>query len=352
VLDRLAVGVPDAAGPEVDLEMADPEVEAVHRLLADRYARPTAEVVRFAPDVPVFRVDGGPTESWVVRIGRSLERYAATLSVLERSSYRSARVIPDHEGRLVGETTAVSGENTQVLVITHVPGGPTPFEPVPVGRVGAALGRLHGQAAAALAAALAPVPGLPVIERAGMLPDNELAFGLRCLHAVDDVVTPAERGLWQRLVDACTRGRVLGGGLTPVFLHGDAHPWNSVQAASGEVSLIDWDSAGRGPAVIDLAFLAVSCDTGGLIGPIIAPDPRRLDAVLDGYRSEMTLADADLAALDDAIAFRVLVSAAVGFGSLTRAGRTASTEPGIRWSLDRWAAAPRLADRMRASLTT
>lgn len=342
--------MPDTAGPKVDLEMADPEVGAVHRLLADQYGRPAADVVRFAPDVPVFRVDGGATESWVVRIGRSLDRYAAALSVLERIGYPAARVVPDRDGRLVGEMVAVTGESTQVLVVTLVPGGPTPFEADPLGRVGAALGCLHGQAAAALAAAQDPVSGLPVIERAGMVPDNELAFGLRCLHAVDDVVTPAER-VWQRLVDACTRGRELGAGLTPLFLHGDAHPWNSVQAASGQVSLIDWDSAGPGPAVIDLAFLAVSCDSGGLIGPIVAPDPRRLDAVLDGYRAEMTLTDADLAALDDAIAFRVLVSAAVGFGSLTRAGHAASAEPGVLWSLDRWAAAPCLADRMRARLT-
>lgn len=329
----------------------DDELALAHRLLADRYDEPTADVSRFTPGVPVFRVLRPQGAPWVLRIGRSLDRYAAALSTLDRAAYPAARLVVDRDRRPVVDLVAASGESTQGLVVTLVPGGPTTLDRVGWRNLGATLGRLHRCGPAAVAAARNPSPGLPVIERAGMLPAGELGFGLRCLQAVRDQVHDDDRALWQRLVQACADGRSFGAGLTSVFLHGDAHPWNSVQTASGRVAWIDWDSAGPGPAVIDLAFLAVSCDTGGLICPVAAPDPARLEAVLDGYTAEMTLTTADQQALDDALAFRVLVCAAVGFGSLARDGRRPTTNPGVTWSLERWAAVPEIADRMRRRLT-
>lgn len=160
----------------------------------------------------------------------------------------------------------------------------------------------------------------------------------------------AERAEVARLAAACRAGLGFGPGLTEVFLHGDAHPWNSLLRPDGSVALIDWDSAGPGPAVIDLGFLAVSCATGGLTGPLAPPDPARLAAVAAGYRREFTLTAADLDALPFAVAFRVLVAAAAGFGQLLLAGRSPLAEPSIRWSLDRLAAAPRIADELRRLL--
>jgi Ser/Thr protein kinase RdoA (MazF antagonist) len=136
-----------------------------------------------------------------------------------------------------------------------------------------------------------------------------------------------------------------------VLLHGDAHPSNSLLTSSGEVALIDWDSSGPGPAVIDLGFLAVSCDTGLINRAPVPADPARLAAMLAGYRAEFTLTAADLAALEAAVAFRVLVGAAVGIGAVIGRGREPLDDPGVRWSLDRFGAVPELADRIRSHLT-
>lgn len=193
-----------------------------------------------------------------------------------------------------------------------------------------------------------------MIERAGMLPSNELRFALSCLLPVVDLLAERDRPAWQRLVDDCETVRGLGtgahDGLTQVFLHGDAHPWNSVLTSTGAVALVDWDSSGPGPAVIDLGFLAVSCATGGLIGPLARPDPTRLDAVLAGYTGEMTLTPADLDAFEFALSFRVLVCAAVGFATMVRDGRRPLEEESIIWSLDRLKAIPAIARQARACL--
>ncbi|HEY8787662.1 MAG TPA: phosphotransferase [Actinopolymorphaceae bacterium] len=326
----------------------DNDVEAVEQLLSDRYGELSARVRRFARGQPVFAVERTSGDPWVVRVGHRLDRYAAALDVLRRVGYRAARVVPDSTGALVGRFDETHDDGSRsVLVVTHVPGRPTPFEPSTLAGVGKALGLLHSAGSPAIKAAQDPLPGLPILERAGMLPANELAFGLRCLAAVEDQLPPPHREKWAELVAACEGGLEFGRGLTTVFLHGDAHPWNSVIDDAGEVSLIDWDSSGPGPAVIDLGFLVLSCDAGPLIDPVVPPDPRRLSAVVAAYREHMQLSDADLAALDDAVAFRVLVAAAVGFSSMIRQGRDPTDDVGVVASLQRWAMAPSIARRMR-----
>jgi len=330
-------------------DWADGDVGVVRRLLTDRYGEPGATVTRLADGHPIFLVRSSTSRARVVRVGRALDRYAATLSVLELVGYPASRVVPDRAGHLVTELE-YQGQPREALVITYVDGVTTPFEPAALHGVGEALGRLHRLGHAAIAAAAEPQGGLPAVERAGMLPANELRFGLSCLRSVADVVSRADRPQWERLVDGCERNAGFGHGLSTAFLHGDAHPWNSVQSPSGSVTLIDWDSSGAGPAVIDLAFLAVSADTGALTGPLAAPDAARLEAVLAGYASQMTLTDADRDALEAAVAFRVLVAAAVGFANMVRQNRNPLAEPSIVWSLDRLEAAPAIAGRMRRHL--
>jgi Ser/Thr protein kinase RdoA (MazF antagonist) len=326
----------------------DNDVAAVEQLLGDRYGEQFARVRRFAPGQRVFAVERAVGDPWVVRVGHRRDRYAAALDVLRRVGYHAARVIPDSTGALVGRFDETHDDGTRsVLVVTHVPGRPTPFEPSTLAGVGTALGLLHSVGSPAIEAVRDPLPGLPILERAGMLPANELAFGLRCLAAVEDQLPPTHREKWADLVAACEGGLEFGRGLTTVFLHGDAHPWNSVIDDAGEVSLIDWDSSGPGPALIDFAFLALSCDAGALTGPVVQSDPRRLSAVVAAYREHMQLSDADLAALDDAVAFRALVAAAVGFSSMIRQGRDPTDDVVVVASIQRVAMAPSIAHRMR-----
>ncbi len=331
--------------------MIAPDPEQLRRLIVDRYDLPDPIIDRFSDDHPVFRMTAGDRRC-VIRIGHGLERYAAVLSVLERARIPGPRAIPDRSGRLI---STLDGRDDELLIIDYVAGGSTPFEPASLGRLGATLGRLHGAGTAAIAAAAAPQSGLPVIDRAGMLPGNELRFGLSRLEPVADRVAAADRALRQRLVDACHAGLAFGAdpndGLTRVFLHGDVHHWNSVLTPAGTVALIDWDSSGPGPAVIDLAFLALSCASGPIAKAPVPFDPDRLAAVAAGYRAEVRLTEADLDALPEAMAFRVLVSAAVGFGSLVAAGRRPLDDQGLRWTLERLDQVSLFAARLREFLT-
>ena len=62
----------------------------------------------------------------------------------------------------------------------------------------------------------------------------------------------------------------------PVFVHGDLWQGNTLWDGDGELTgVVDWDSAGVGPAGIDLGSLR--CDAATSSGP------RAADAVLAGY---------------------------------------------------------------------
>ena len=91
--------------------------------------------------------------------------------------------------------------------------------------------------------------------------------------------------------------------------------------------LIDWDGSGIGPAVIDVGFVLLSVDTGGIIGPVLEPDPTRLDALLDGYQKQHTLSKAEIERLPDAIRFRTLIGACATFARAMRKGRPEEERP-------------------------
>lgn len=193
--------------------MTDPLPDLLSGLLADEYGLSGSTISRFADDHPIFQVITD-SRRYVIRVGRGLDRYAAVLSVLERSGIPGPRAIADRSGRLVA---TLDGRDDEVLMIDYVDGAPTPFEPTSLELLGATLGRLHQAGAAAIPAAADPPPGLPMIDRAVMLPANELRFALSRLAAARDLVTERSRPLWQRLVTECEQGLAFGAGLTTVF---------------------------------------------------------------------------------------------------------------------------------------
>lgn len=93
------------------------------------------------------------------------------------------------------------------------------------------------------------------------------------------------------------------------LLHGDAHPWNAICSDDGAVTLIDWDSAGLGPSIVDLGFLLLSAYGGGIDKPAVNWDASRVRAVARGYAAVRTPEAAELSRLAAAIRFRPLVGA-------------------------------------------
>lgn len=329
--------------------VGDDEAEAIARLLASDYGVSDARIDRFSPDHSTYFATT-PSSRCVIRVGRTQRHLAAALRALEAASYPAARVIAATNGAFVSELRG-EADSREAIVLTFTEGIAPEFDSADLRAVGTALGHLHRHGSSIAERASQPADSLPAIERAGMLPDNELRFALRQLLPAEDRLPNRETAAqWRQLVDACLAGLHPIDGLTLTFLHGDAHPWNSLIAPTGAAQYIDWDSAGPGPAIIDLAFLVVSCATGGLIHPYTPTDPAVINSLLDGYRGQMSLSSEDLDALDSAVAFRILVCAAVGFGHHLQRGNDPLVEPGIQWSLRRLEEVPRIADTIRTAL--
>lgn len=121
------------------------------------------------------------------------------------------------------------------------------------------------------------------------------------------------------------------------LIHGDCWPANAVCTTEGSAILIDWDSAGIGPAILDLGYLLVACHLGKLQLPIICPDAVSIHAVLEGYCRHRTLIGAERAYLPDAVRFGI---AYLGTRHLARALEVGADEDLFMRKIQaRWAAA-------------
>jgi len=102
-------------------------------------------------------------------------------------------------------------------------------------------------------------------------------------------------------------------------VHGDVWARNAVQADSGPVTLIDWETGGLGLAVIDLGNCLLACHLDGAVPDhepdawLISPDEDRIREVTAGYASVRRLSAAELALLPAAVKFAAAVVGAVHF---------------------------------------
>lgn len=85
-----------------------------------------------------------------------------------------------------------------------------------------------------------------------------------------------------------------------VLIHNDFQPGNILRRPDGMLWVIDWDGAGRSPAILDLGYLISSVHPAGGA----RPDAERIRAVMAGYCQHHRLSPAELDRLADAIRFR------------------------------------------------
>jgi Ser/Thr protein kinase RdoA (MazF antagonist) len=89
-------------------------------------------------------------------------------------------------------------------------------------------------------------------------------------------------------------------GLPVCLIHGDCWYMNAVRN-HGQVTLIDWDQAGKGPAVLDLAYLLLTSHYD-LTRPLeVTPSQSLISAIVHGYSSRRQMTDQERAALFDVI---------------------------------------------------
>lgn len=290
-----------------------------------------------------YRVEREQGEPWVLHAypvggwSDSALGQAAVLSFLEERRYPASRLVGTRDS-----TPVVEHQGWRVIVTTFTEGTSTAYSPSSLRLLGAALGRLH---ALSPAAATRATPALPV---AGMRPANEVRWALGRITAVEQRVPAALRERYDTLIAALHRIHDCED-LPKVVIHNDCHPGNTVQTPAGQVILIDWEGAGFGPAVVDVGFLLVSCDTESPWTPPLPPDPARVRTVVEGYCRHHALTTAELDRLPDAMRFRSLVFGASSFADAIEVGRR-EEEDGWWWR--RYQAVDELAARARKHFAT
>jgi thiamine kinase-like enzyme len=103
--------------------------------------------------------------------------------------------------------------------------------------------------------------------------------------------------------------------LPEAVIHGDAWAGNLVQSAPDKVTLIDWELAGLGLAILDLGRLLLFCheDVDPPSTVWIEPEAWRVEAVVDGYCQQRIplLRERDM--LLEAVRYPIVIEAASEF---------------------------------------
>ena len=243
-------------------------------------------------DLGVYRVGRRDGPDWVARVfaaDRPLvaaEGDAALLRRLEQQEFPAERcaaqeAVFGHEGQGVLVTRYVAG--------TRADGSRPTF-----GRLGALLGRLH------------LLPGDHVRAGGGWhhlihqgSPAEEIAAARSRLEAAVPGLPADQRPLLAALLAELDRADGCAD-LPQALIHPDFVPANAILAPEGDLVLVDWTGAGRGPRLYSLAFLLWAAGCAG---------PSRLDAVVAGYREHVTPGDDEIGRLAGAIWARPLILA-------------------------------------------
>jgi Ser/Thr protein kinase RdoA (MazF antagonist) len=192
---------------------------------------------------------------------------------------------------------------SRVILVTRYIVGARPEKSLELLReYGALLGRLHAlpdEISAGLPAAGALHHYVPQ----GGGPAAQLAAASYWLDSVADKVPSDRQRLYDNLraqlaaADPCRD-------LPQAFIHPDPVLANLLQPESGELTLIDWSGAGRGPRLAGLALLlwVGGLNEGGW-------SPEYVDAIVAGYREHIQPTGDELTRLADVMRIRPLVHA-------------------------------------------
>lgn len=267
--------------------------------------------------VSVRRLDRGVLDvqlddgrRWVARVFArrgidQVEGDAAFLRYLQRQDFPAERCAdPSPVSTLYGRA---------ILITDYIKGAPADGSEATLRVFGETLGRLHalpdedGAVARSAGALHHYAPG-------GGGPQQELDAATAWLDAIADQLPPQGRTLADSLrqqlaqADACAN-------LPIAPIHPDPVLKNLLATDSGDLALIDWTGAGRGPRLFSLALGAWSSalTTGRW-------SPAHVDAFAAGYRAHISLELEELERLANVMRIRPLVFACWRFRYAVKAG--------------------------------
>jgi Ser/Thr protein kinase RdoA (MazF antagonist) len=264
-----------------------------------------------------FQVSGADGDSWVVRIVRADQRphasfagcgastlreltigHIATLGQLDAYGYPAPRVIPTAAGENFAEEDGLLAYAT-----TFLPGQPIAPTLPQLRELGAALARLHSLPSGAAG-------------RSSWHIEQAAASTRSLLGRLD----PAAAGGYASVIEqlrSAVRGADQLTTLGDTLIHGDAWSANCLKEGERGLALIDWDTGGKGTALVDLGRSLLECHLHSATAPgnleawLISPSQERISALVAGYRAHRTPSPAEADALPAAIMFPIAVIGAI-----------------------------------------
>ena len=276
-------------------------------LVQDQYVGGSVRLRQIAEytfeDRGIYRVDFSDGCSYVLRAFRYdvkevLLSQASLLMYLEQQAYPASRIL-----HTISNDTVALYKNWIALMISYVDGALADFSPEHLTLLGAQLGALHAQSEHILSTI-----DSSTFPNSRLHPSHIPAqlFPPRVMQLPEEL-----RELYEASVTTITT--LLQATQLPItLLHGDCWPRNAVVADNGWLTLIDWDCAGLGPAVLDVGYLLLTCHLARPQLPVMHADPVLIAAVMRGYYQQRRLTGQELVVLREAVHFetarRVLAS--------------------------------------------
>jgi Ser/Thr protein kinase RdoA (MazF antagonist) len=319
------------------------------RLLVDFY-HITPQQVRLltAPgsEVVVFRVEDPAGNRWLLRArrirqplppwqepGTTRDWFGHHAEVIDRLRRRGFPA-PALRRTLARQPVAV-WEGWCALLVAYLPGEALPPGEPGLRALGTRLGQLHC---------------LSFKEREQKLPagwwypvQTAAERALALLEVTDEA--PDE---WLPFLDTCREALLAADrlrNLPACATHGDCWLGNAIQTPEGEVLLVDWEFAGWGIAVLDLAVLLEDCfvEQEGAY----QVDREALGAMLAGYLSQCRPSAPELAALAAAIRFGIAFRSVIRVWAGQESGGDELLQRGLRHEAARLAVSEALAAAAR-----
>ncbi|MSP13762.1 MAG: aminoglycoside phosphotransferase family protein [Chloroflexi bacterium] len=286
--------------------------DEIQKLLASNYAIKDAELLKieanFSEKIIYKVISNG--QSLLLRIYLQ-EKNGDTipdieiLEFLERNNYPAARIIKNKD-----DEPAFIDDKRIVVLTTFIEGKEVEGTPEELYLLGQTLGKLHK-----LDVSDATLPN------ASMLPKNELSWVKGKLEEFQNKVPGELKKRYEQLLQEIESFDLIED-LRKTLIHNDAHSGNAIITPEGQVIYIDWEGAGLGSPIIDLAFLLMTVDKGAPWSPISTHDPKRVEAILRGYLEFYHPTGQELKQLLSAMKFRLLVYGCSEFANMIRQGKS------------------------------
>jgi methyltransferase (TIGR00027 family) len=263
-------------------------------------------------DVGVHKVERAEGSIWVARVfpaNRSIDAARGDSALLD---WLDKAGIPAE--RTAAPDPVSSHEGQAVLVTEFAPGRRPAASPALFTQLGELLARIHSL----------PTED-PEANRPGgawhhllldATPAEELTAARELLHNARHRV-PRGHGADYDVLRHAAAGLELPPDLPTALVHPDFVPRNLLRTGEGDLTVVDWAGAGRGPRLVSLGCLLWSAAGHG----------PSVDAVARGYSSTITLEATELAHLEAAMAVRPAVLAIWTFAT----GRSPLPEAAAWW---------------------